>query len=175
MTEKIKIEILTVETVNQIVKLMDFKPSGPRPDHDAVIHLCEKYVQSLAELKKDLKIGGTELLLLIQYELDVLLRAMHHPLNKLSISDLIKITSIEASATSSTLRSEYRDELRSLLVESSSIVVLQGDVLDKSRISLCQTIMSAEKPPEDAAPLFKVAAASYFALHAMMKEAYTTN
>lgn len=175
MTEQIEIKVLTADVVNKITKGMGFEMSEPRPDHDAVMHLCSKYVESLADLKKELKIGGTELILLIQYELDVLLRAILHPSNDLSISDVINIISLEAAATSSTLRSQFREELKSLLIESSCIVELQGDVLDKSRITLCQLVMSEGMPPEDATPLLKVAAASYFALHVMMQEMYKTN
>lgn len=175
MTEQIEIKVLTTDVVNKIAKGMGFGVSEPRPDHDAVMHLCSKYVESLSDLKKELKIGGTELVLLIQYELDVLLRAILHPSNDLSISDVIKILSLEAAATSSMLRTQFREELKSLLIESSCIVELQGDVLDKSRVTLCQLFMSEGMPPEDATPLLKVAAASYFALYMMMQEMYKTN
>ncbi|MEF1335460.1 hypothetical protein REH81_01525 [Vibrio rotiferianus] len=175
MTEKIEIKILTADVVSKITKSQIFAVHNPRSDHDAVVHLCSKYIESLASLKKELKIGGTELVLLIQYELDVLLRAILHPSNDLSISDVIKILSLEVAATSSTLRTQFKDELETLLIESSCIVELQGDVLDKSRITLCQLVMSEGMPPEDATPLLKVAATSYFALYIMMQEMSKTN
>lgn len=104
MAERIEIKILTDDVVNKVTDGMVNDMSSPRSDHDAVMHLCSKYVESLADLKKELKIGGTELVLLIQYELEVLLRAILHPSNDLSIHDVIKILSLEAAATSSTLR-----------------------------------------------------------------------
>ncbi len=144
-------------------------------DHDGVISLCSTYIESLTDLKKQLKIGGTELVLLLQYELDTLSRALFTGSVSLSDEKIRELIEDEACGTSATLMSLYRSELVELLTESSCIVELREEDIDLSREKLCDLILTDEGYAEDATPLWKVAAAMFFAMHQMQAESRRTN
>jgi len=171
MNEQIDIQILSEQLVTSVMNSQSFSNPEKLKDHDAVINLCSNYLNSLVELKESLKIGGTELLLLLQYEFDVLCRAMLHPSNELSVDQLQTIIEVEASGTSSTLQSLYSIEIEQLMSESPCMIELTGDLLEQSRMLLCKLIESEiEEGNADAIVLWKVAAASYFAMYISMRK-----